>query len=315
MDPLCDLIALLRPHAAVSKPISGRGDWGVRYSAYEMPGFALVLEGSCWLALDGSEPVRLDQGDFVLLPATPAFEMSSRPGAACITVQPSDTAVRHGEPSGAPDFRMLGGSFRIERANARLLISLLPALIHIRSAESDTTRLSGIIDLIIDECAAARPGGETVLQRLLDIMLIEALRREPIGEETVQAGLLAGLRDPAVARAMRAVHAAVHAPWTVAGLAKVAGMSRSAFAARFTETVGCAPIEYLSRWRMALAKDALCRGAKSLDRVAEEIGYESASAFSTAFRRHVGCAPGAFARSYRPVAHDRLGRARAGRSD
>lgn len=299
MDPLSDIIALLRPHAALSKPITGRGDWGVRYSAYEAPGFALVLEGSCWLALDGSEPVRLEQGDFVLLPATPAFELSSRPRAACIPGQPSGDPVRHGEPHGAPDFRMLGGAFQIERANAPLLLALLPALVHIRSAESDTTRLARIINLIIDECAADRPGGATILQRLLDVMLIEALRREPIGAEAFQAGLLAGLRDPAIARAMRAIHAAVRGRWTVADLAKAAGMSRSAFAARFMDVVGCAPIEYLSRWRMALAKDALCRGGKSLDRLAEEIGYESASAFSTAFRRHVGCAPGGFARSSR----------------
>jgi AraC-like DNA-binding protein len=85
----------------------------------------------------------------------------------------------------------------------------------------------------------------------------------------------------------------------VAELAKLAGMSRSAFAARFADTLGCAPIEYLSRWRMALAQDALSRGGKSLDRLADEIGYESASAFSTAFRRRTGCSPGAFARSRR----------------
>ena len=298
MDPLSDVVALLRPHAVLSKPITGRGDWGVRYSAYEAPGFAVVLEGGCWLAIDGRGPVRLEQGDFVLLPTTPAFELSSRPGIACLPGRPSGEPVRHGEPYGAPDVRMLGGSFQIERANAPLLLALLPAVVHIRSAERDTTRLTRIIDLIIDECAADRPAGETVLQRLLDVMLIEALRREP-GTEAWQVGLLAGLRDPAVARAIRAIHGAVRGRWTVADLAKAAGMSRSAFAARFMTVVGCTPIEYLARWRMALAKEALCRGGKSLDRLAEEIGYESASAFSTAFRRRVGCAPGAFARSYR----------------
>jgi AraC-like DNA-binding protein len=93
------------------------------------------------------------------------------------------------------------------------------------------------------------------------------------------------------------MHADVRANWTVAGLAKVAGLSRSAFAARFGEVLGCGPIEYLARWRMALAKDSLIRGAKTLDRIAEEIGYESASAFSTAFRKRLGCAPGKFARN------------------
>jgi len=296
MEPLSDVIALLRPHAAISKPITARGEWGVRYAAYNMPGFALVLDGECWLTLDGRVPARLERGDFVLLPATPAFSMTNRPGAACVPGQPTASAVRHGDAEGEPDFRMMGGSFRIEPANAPLLLALLPDMIHVRAA--DTMTLSPIIGLIRDECAADRPGGEMILQRLLEVMLIEALRRETVGKEgSFEAGLLAGLRDPAVAKAMRAIHAEVGRRWTVAILAEVACMSRSAFAARFMATVGCAPIEYLARWRMARARDALGRGGTSLDRLAEAIGYESASAFSTAFRRRVGCAPGSFARS------------------
>ena len=112
------------------------------------------------------------------------------------------------------------------------------------------------------------------------------------------------MRDPVLATVLRAVHSDIRTGWTVAGLAKLGGMSRSAFAARFTETIGCAPIEYILRWRMALAQDALNRGGKPLDRLAEEIGYESASAFSTAFRRRVGCSPGAFARSCRSGARE-----------
>jgi AraC-like DNA-binding protein len=138
-----------------------------------------------------------------------------------------------------------------------------------------------------------------ILERLLEVMMMECLRWGAIGEDDLSAGLLAGLRDPALAKVLYALHSKVQAAWTVAELAKLAGMSRSAFAARFTETLGCAPKEYLSRWRMTLAQDALSRGAKSLDRLAQEIGYESASAFSTAFRRRVGCSPGAFARSRR----------------
>lgn len=299
MDPLSAVIDILRPHTALSKPISGRGDWGVRYAAYDLPGFALVLEGGCWLALDGKPPAQLDRGDFVLLPATPAFEMTSRPGIACIPGTPSASAVRHGDPDGAPDFRMLGGSFQIERVNAPLLAALLPDMIHVRSTESDTARLRRIIDLIIDECVEDQPGGDTILQRLLEVMLIEALRHETIGAAPHQTGLLAGMRDPAVAKAMRAIHGDVRARWTVADLARIACLSRSAFAVRFMETVGCAPIEYLARWRMALAKHMLSRGGTSLDRLAEDIGYESASAFSTAFRRRIGCAPGSFARACR----------------
>lgn len=299
MDPFSDVVALLRPHAALSKPITGRGSWGVRYAAYELPGFAIVLAGQCWLAIDGAEPVRLERGDFVLLPSTPAFTMFSRPGVDCVSVEPSDTAVRHGDPKGDADFRMLGGAFQIEQVNASLLLALLPRLIHVRAAESDTGRLARITDLIMEECAADRPGREMVIERLLEVMLVECLRGPGIGQDPLPAGLLAGIRDQALAVVLRAMHADVAAGWTVAGLAKLAGMSRSAFAARFSETLGCAPMEYLSRWRMTLAQDALSLGGKSLDRLAEEIGYESASAFSTAFRRRVGCSPGMFARSRR----------------
>jgi transcriptional regulator GlxA family with amidase domain len=105
------------------------------------------------------------------------------------------------------------------------------------------------------------------------------------------------MRDPSLARALRAMHADVRARWTVEGLAKLAGMSRSAFAARFAETLGTTPIDYLAQWRMALARDALSRGDISLEWLAGDIGYESASAFSTAFRRHNGCSPREFGRS------------------
>jgi AraC-like DNA-binding protein len=299
MDPRSDIIALLRPSAVFSKPITGRGVWGVRYAAYKAPGFSIVLEGRCWLAVDGAEPVSLDRGDFVLLPSSPAFAMLSEPGAECVPGRPSQGEVRHGDAEGEPDFRMLGGSFQIDPVNAPLLLALLPGMVHIRSAQGDTGRLARLVDLIMEECAADRPGREMVLERLLEVMLVECLRWPGVSQGALPAGLLAGLRDPAMAGVLRAMHADVRAGWSVAGLAEIAGMSRSAFAARFTETLGCAPMEYLARWRMTLAQDALGRDGRSLDRLAEEIGYDSASAFSTAFRRRVGCSPGAFARSRR----------------
>ena len=299
MDPLSDVVALLRPHAALSKPIAGRGRWGVRYDADGRPGFGIVLTGRCWLEIGGGAPVRLDRGDFVLLPSTPAFTLGSHPDAERVLLQPSDNAVRHGDPQGEPDFLMLGGAFRIEPANAALLVALLPRMIHIRAGEGGAGRLRRIIDLIGEECMADNPGRDMILQRLLEVMLVECLRSRETGADAVPAGLLAGMRDTALAKALRAIHADVRNGWSVAELAALAGMSRSAFAARFTDKIGCAPMEYVSRWRMALAQDALSRGEKPLDRLAIEIGYESASAFSTAFRRRVGRSPGAFARSCR----------------
>ncbi len=294
-DPFDDIVTLLRPKAVFSKPITGRGEWGVRYPAYGAPGFAIVLSGQCWLAVEEAPgPVLLAAGDFVLLPAAPAFAMFSRPGAACLPGTPRREAVHHGDPTGEPDLRILGGAFAIDPANARLLLALLPGMIHIPAG---ATSVAGIVGLIMDECRADRPGRETVLARLLEVMLVEALRWPGAAPGAVPAGLLAGMRDPALADVLRAMHADVAGGWTVAGLAARAGMSRSAFSARFSDVVGCAPMEYLGRWRMTLAQDALSRGPISLDRLAEDIGYESASAFSTAFRRRLGCSPGAFARA------------------
>jgi AraC-like DNA-binding protein len=297
MDPLSDMIALLRPSAAVSKPISGRGRWAVQYDAHDAPGFTLILSGAAWLILDGNEPLRLAEGDFLLLPTTPAFTLASEPHISGTRVTPRAEAVRHGDPDGAPDFMALGGSFAFERVNAPLLLSLLPEHILIPASEGRSTRFGRLIDLLAEECATDYPGKELIIRRMLEALLVEALRWRSLGDEAVPAGLLSGMQDPAIARALQAIHADVRASWTVAELASIAGMSRSAFSARFGEVLGCAPIEYLMRWRMALAKDALARGNKTLDRIAEEIGYESASAFSTAFRKRLGCPPGQFARA------------------
>lgn len=291
MDPLSDIIALLRPNTAISKPITGRGRWGVRYAAHDAPGFTLILKGECWISFEGREVLRLSAGDFLLLPSTPAFALSSHPGIACEPRRPMDAPVRHGDPEGEAEFESLGGTFHIEQVNAPLLLALLPRMIHIPASGGRAGRLSRVIELIMEECTDQEPGREMVLQHMLEVLLVEALRWRGIAVDDVRAGLLNGLRDPALARALRAMHADVRTGWTVAGL------SRSAFAARFGEILGCGAIEYLARWRMALAKDALIRGAKTLDTIADEIGYESASAFSTAFRKRLGCPPGKYART------------------
>jgi AraC-like DNA-binding protein len=297
VDPLSDVIALLRPSTAISKPITGRGRWGVRYAAHNRPGFTIILDGECWISFDGQEPARFSKGDFVLLPSSPAFTLSSHSDVTCEFREPLNVAVRHGEQEGEPDFVSLGGTFRIEQVNASLLLALLPKVIHIPASGGRTAKLNRMIELIMEECAGDEPGKEVILQRMLEVLLIEALRWEGIAADAEQAGLLQGMRDPILARVLRAMHSDVRAHWTVARLAQVAGLSRSAFAAKFGEELGCGPIEYLGRWRMALAKDALISGAKTLDRIADEIGYESASAFSTAFRKRLGCSPGKFARN------------------
>ncbi|MCY1071647.1 AraC family transcriptional regulator [Nannocystis sp. RBIL2] len=295
-DPLSQVIALLQPRAVFSKPISGAGRWAVRYSEFGHPSFCTVLEGSCRLAVDGHRPLTLEAGDFLLLPATPGFTMSgfepATPERIDPKLTPAPTAeVRHGTRGGRPDVRLLGGYFVFDSPDANLLVSLLPAVMHVRGVE----RLSLMVRLVGDEAGERRSGRDLVLTRLVELLLIEALRSLP-GEDT-PPGLLRALADPRLAPALRHMHAHFARPWTVAQLAKTAALSRSAFFERFTGAVGLPPMEYLLAWRMAVAKDLLRREDLGLGEVAERVGYASASTFSTAFSRHVGQAPSRYARA------------------
>lgn len=300
-DPLAAVISLLHPKTVLSKIISGAGRWSVRYAAHEDPGFCLMLEGSCFLDVDGVGPVKLEEGDFVLLPGTPGFTMASDLAIKPTFIKPTThvAELRHGTKAGPPTMRQLGGYFRFDRTNAQLVVSFLPSMIHIRRDEPGATRLRRIVEQLGDEATARRPGRDLILERLVEVLLVEALRFRPSEAKNQQRGLLAGLADPELARALRRMHDDVAHRWTVADLARTAGMSRAAFAERFTRKVGMPPMEYLLEWRIAIAKDVLRRERTPLAEVAEMIGYQSASAFSTAFTRHSGCSPSGFARSVR----------------
>lgn len=305
-DPLAAIVALLQPRTVLSKFVSGAGRWAVRYPAYGQPSFALMLQGECWLQLDGAEPLLLQTGDYVLLPETPAFRMGSdvaslaRAAPRVADAMPAGE-VRHGPQEGDAAVRMLGGYFLFDATNAPLLVGLLPPVVHIRPTDPGAERLAWIARAIRDESATARPGGDAILARLVEIMLIEALRWRPAGTDASAPlpGLLAGLADARMAAALRLVHEDVARRWTIEDLAHRIGMSRAAFASRFMQVLGVPPMEYVLRWRMALAKHLLRNDGLSLGEVAHAIGYQSASAFSVAFNRAVGVSPGSFARTGR----------------
>ena len=293
-NPLSEVIALLQPRAVYSKRISGAGAWGVRYSAFGQPSFCAVLEGRCRLAVDGQRPITLEEGDFVLLPTTPGFVQSGfapvKPALMTPRVSEAPQAeVRHGERGGRPDVRILGGYFVFDAPDAALLVSLLPSIVHVRGVP----RLTQFVQLVGDEANERRAGRELVLKRLVEVLLIEALRVAPGGD--APPGLLRGLADARLAPAIRQMHGQVSRSWTVAQLAKVSALSRSSFFERFSKTVGMAPMEYLLAWRMALARDLL-RRHEAIPDVAERVGYGSASTFSTAFSRHVGQPPSHYAK-------------------
>jgi AraC-like DNA-binding protein len=304
MDPLADVITLLRPRAAGAKILQGAGRWGVRRSQVAYAGFGLVLEGECWLAVDGHEPLRLATDDFVLMPASPGFTIAS--DLACevisldaqVVVACQDSEARYGDPDLEADFKQLGGIFQFDAVNRSLLGGLLPTLVHIQASDPAAGRLKRTIDLIVEEALADRPGRDLVVDRLIEVLLVEALRFRTESVDAIgQPGLLVGLADPLLARALRRLHSNVAHAWSVEELAREAGLSRSAFSERFSQKVGVPPMQYLIDWRIALAKAMLQRDSPPLEVVAAAIGYQSASAFSTAFRREVGSPPSHFARS------------------
>ena len=295
-DPLTEVVRLLQPRAVLANIISGKGSWAVRYSEYGQPGFCIMLEGSCLLAVDGHDPIALNEGDFVLLPTTPGFTLSSFAPAPPVFIDPKVVPggrgeLRHGEPKGRPDMRSLGGAFMFERADPGLLVSLLPPVVHVQGSK----RLMQLVQMVGDEYEDQRPGSEYMLSRLAGMLLIEAMRSTTEG--SAPPGLLRGLGDERLALALNQMHAQVDRAWTVGDLADAAALSRSAFYDRFTRTVGVAPMEYLLRWRMELAKRLLREEDLPVAEIAARVGYGSASTFSVAFSRCVGQSPSRFARS------------------
>lgn len=293
-DPLTEVVRLLQPHAVFANPISGKGDWAIRYSEYGQPSFCIMLEGSCLLAVDGHEPITIRAGDFVLLPSTPPFTISSANPAPCVHIDPKTMPAgaeekRYGAQGGQPDMRSLGGAFLFDNADPKLLVSLLPGVVHVQ----DSTRLAQLVHMLGEEYMEQKPGCEFMLSRLIGMMLVEAMRSTTTG--SAPPGLLRGLGDERLAPALKKLHARVDHAWTVGELAHEAALSRSAFFDRFTRTVGAAPMEYLLSWRMEIAKDLLRREGLGVSAVAERVGYGSTSTFSVAFSRHVGQSPSRYA--------------------
>lgn len=300
MDPLTEVISLLQPRTVFSKGISGAGAWAVRYSDFGFPSFCAVLQGRCLLAVDGQQPVTLEEGDFILLPATPGFTMSSFDRVTPQLIDSKAAAltsgeIRHGRTEGPADVRLLGGYFEFNSPDSALLVSLMPDIVHLRQSR----RLPVLVNLINDECQSALAGQDLVLSRLVEVLLIEALRST--ATEQAPPGLLRGLADQRIALALREIHRNPAHSWTVAAMAQLSALSRTAFFQRFARTVGVLPMEYLLRWRMALAKDLLRRLDLGLAEVADRTGYQSASAFSTAFSRYTGQSPSSYAKENRLI--------------
>jgi len=294
IDPLAQAVTLLAPRASFSKTVRGAGAWRLHRSHGGDPGYFVILEGRCRLVIDG-QALTLQAGDFVLVPASHAFALSSiapvaedAPDNVPVAITPGE--FRIGSTDAPADVVYLVGHFFFDAPDAPLLVSLLPSLVHVRGQQ----RLSTLVQLVTEESRAARLARDVVLSRLLEVLLIEALRST--ADTAAAPGLLRGIADERLCAAIRAIHANPEQPWTVALLANESALSRSAFFARFQRAVGMAPMAYLLTWRMALGKKLLQEKPTGIAEVAQRVGYGSASAFSVAFTRHVGLPPTRYAR-------------------
>ncbi|WP_158813311.1 AraC family transcriptional regulator [Methylocapsa sp. S129] len=304
-DPLLDLIRLLRPRAALfGGGLNAAGDWGVSFRMRNDLLFCWIESGACLLLRPNCAPLCIEQGDFLLIRTVTPFTLASDASVEPIDSEAAVAAngdVRLRVGSGG-DRRVVlhAGKFTFDTANEDLLAPLLPSLVHLAAGDTSLGRVRALLNLNELEARQPGPASAFVILRLVELILVEILRSKRGLVDEAQTGLLAGLADPVAGRALIAMHRDVAHEWTVAELAKLCGVSRSTFAARFRSIVGAAPIDYLLAWRMALAKDALRRGAMTSSEIAFAIGFKSPSAFSTAFTRAIGCSPKSFVRALQP---------------
>ena len=294
-DPLAQIIGLLQPGAPFSKCVTGSGPWRVRRTQSPNPYYVAVLSGSLRYGDKRNGEVIVNAGDFILIPSAQDFLMWSEVPSADkdMVIDPvilPGGGYRVGSVDGPIDMRALVGYCIFQSDDATLLSSLLPELVVVRGEY----RLAMLMQLLGDEAVGSKPGREVVLQHLLEVLLIEALRSA--AELGDLPGLVRGLSDERLAVAIRSMHAKPDRRWTVAELARESALSRSGFHERFQSAVGMAPMEYLQTWRLALAKDLLRKREASVGEIARKVGYRSASAFSVAFTREVGVSPARYAR-------------------
>ncbi|HEV8028696.1 MAG TPA: AraC family transcriptional regulator [Stellaceae bacterium] len=294
MDPLSDVLSLLKPRSYIFGGFDAGGEWSIAFGQHEGIKCYAVASGECWLSVEGvPDAVRLKTGDCFLLPRGRPFHVASDLAVTPVEARTLFPAPLNGGIAvlnGGGDFSTVGGHFALAGNHAGILLGMLPPIVHLRK-ESDKAALRWSMERMRQELREPQPGGFLIAQHLAYMMLVQALRLHLADGLQGGVGWLFALADKQMSAAIKAMHDDPAHRWTLEELAKRAGMSRSTFALKFKETVGWSPMDYLTRWRMLLAGDRLVNSSAAISVIARSFGYDSESAFRTAFKRVMGCAP------------------------
>ena len=299
MDVLTDLLRRSRARGATFSHSTARGEWGVRFPPATQLAIHGILGGEAFAWTDDPGGARrVLSGDVVLIRGPSPHQMGHVPAAdtvsfAChsASAPPSGGALRMAFGSGDGDpTTFFCGAYRFEGDLCAGLLAGLPALTVVRSRAGSSLRAT--LDVFGGEVLREGPGQQALLDSLLDVILVQALREQLAADLDAAPAWFRAMADPAIGAALRAMHAEPQREWTVAGLAAEASLSRATFARRFTRMLGLAPLAYVTDWRMALAREQLRGGDAGLAAIARSLGYASEFSFAAAFKRHHGVAPG-----------------------
>jgi AraC-like DNA-binding protein len=301
MDPLSDVLSLLKPRNYLSAGLDAGGDWSIQFPDQQAAiKCGAVVSGQCWLSVEGVvDAVRLGTGDCFLLPRGRPFRLASDMELTPVDARTVFSPARTGgvtAHNGGGDFLLVSSRFGLSGDHAGILLRMLPPIVHIRG-ESDHSALRWPVERMMQELRAPQPGGFLIVEHLAHMILIEALRLHMAGFRG-GVGWLFALADRQMGAAISAMHDDPAHGWTLQALAERVGMSRSTFALKFKATVGVSPMDYLTRWRMLQAGDRLANSSDPVSIIALSLGYESESAFSTAFKRVMGCSPRQYGRGW-----------------
>ncbi len=305
-DILAEVLDSMRLTTLVYGRLELYAPWGIQFPELEGAHIIVVARGSARLEVEGvAGAIALSAGDLALLPHGGRHTLRDEEGSPLHILEKDSCQRGHGEPGtyrlGGNGARtvLVTGAFRLGAASRSPLFEGLPGVIHITADDSETSpSLPALVQLLITESASSSPGATVVMSRLADILLVQALRTYIAAGRCHERGLRA-LADPQIRKALSLIHERHAEPWTVESLATAVALSRSSFAARFSEMVGEPPLEYLARWRMTKAAQFLRESELPLSEVAAAIGYESEASFNRAFKRWGGVAPGAYRREHR----------------